>query len=282
MDVDYGDFVQHTTSNFKEKAPTWAKNGRRIVYVSDKDGNADIYKMTATGRKKKQLTFDIGDQRAPSCSNSTNEIAFHWWDTESSSHIYVMDLKGENVRKLTSRNFYDRGPNWSPNGERITFNSNRAGTFNIWTMKHDGSDKIQLTFKEARDSAPFWGKTGFSDEWTGDTEIAGKGKRNIAYIGTIRLAEGGALQVEMSWDDGADLDLGILEPDGNLIRWKNPEGFGRHKGDVGPGPGVEIYTLSGAPRGDYLIGAYFKDFPSTAHWSIRWRDGSFEPMTMTP
>ena len=107
--------------------------------------------------------------------------------------------------------------------------------------------------------------------------LYGKGKRNITYIGTVHLAPGGALQVEMSWDDDADLDLGVLEPDGTLIRWKDPEGAGRHRGNSEPGPGTEVYSLSGAPSGDYHIGAYFNNFQSTAHWLIRWRDGSFEP-----
>ena len=283
MDVDLGDFQQLTTSNFREKAPAWSPNGKWILYVSDKDGNDDIYKMKANGRRKEQLTFDMGDQRAPSWSPGTSEIAFHWWEyPRSRTHIYAMDKHGEGLRKLTSGNFYDRGPTWSPNGEHIAFDSNRYGNFDIWSMRADGNDLIQITAETTRESAPDWKKAGFSDEWTGDIEITGRGRENIIYVGTVHLAKGGAMMVEMSWDDEANLELAILEPSGDLITWKNPEGFGRHKGNVNPGPGTEVYTLSGAPRGDYLIGAYFKNVQSIAQWRIRWRDGSFEQAPMEP
>jgi hypothetical protein len=193
-----------------------------------------------------------------------------------------MDKHGEDLRQLTKRNFYDRGPTWSPNGGRIAFDSNRSGLFDIWSMKADGSDLTQITAETRRESAPDWKKAGFSDEWRGDIEITGRGKNNIIYIGTIHLAGGGALMVEMSWDDGADLELGILEPSGDLITGKNPEGVGRHKGNINPGPGTEVYTLSGVPRGDYMIGAYFTISQATAHWRIRWRDGSFEQLSQEP
>jgi len=277
MDVDSGELEQLTFSNFKEKGPRWSTDGKRIAFVSDKDGNDDIYKMTPKGRKKDQLTYDIGDQRAPYWSPNGKEIAFAWWEfSRSRAHIYVMDKNGENVRRLTFRNFYDRGPTWSPNGARIAFSSNRGGNFDIWSMNPDGTDMTQITLDTTKEQAADWKKAGFSDEWTGDREIMGRGKRNIVYVGTVHLAKGGTLRVEMSWDDEADLDLGILEPDGTLITWKNPEGFGRHKGNVIPGPGTEAYVLSGAPRGDYLIGAYFRNYETSAHWRIRWRDGSFE------
>jgi len=283
MDVDFGDFEQLTFSNFTEKRPYWAQNGNRILYVSDKDGNDDIYKMKSNGRKREQLTFDVGDQRSPSWSEATKEIVFTWWEfSKSRANIYVMDKNGENVRQLTSRKLYDRGPTWSPNGARIAFNANRAGNFDIWTMKPDGNDMVQITTATAKETGADWKKTGFSDDWMDDSVVAGKGKENIVYVGTVHLAKGGALTVEMSWDDAADLDLGILEPDGNLITWRNPEGFGRHHGNVIPGPGTEVYTLSGAPQGDYQIGAYYKNYDTLAHWRIRWRDGSFEPTPEEP
>jgi Tol biopolymer transport system component len=281
IDVDSGDTEQVTFSNLKEKGPHWAEKGKRILFVSDKDGNDDIFKMKTNGRKKNQLTFDIGDQRTPMWSEATKEIAFTWWEfSKSRAHIYAMDKDGENVRQLTTKKFYDRGPSWSPDGTRIAFFSNRVGSYDIWTMKADGDDLVQITTDTARETVPDWKKAGFSDERTDELEITGKGKKSILYLGTVHLSEGGALMVEMSWDDAADLDLGVLEPDDTLITWDNPEGFGRHRGNGIPGPGTEVYTLSGAPRGGYRIGAYYKNFPSTAAFRIRWRDGSFEPLVV--
>ena len=93
---------------------------------------------------------------------------------------------------LTFHPVDDYQPVWSPNGGRIAFDSNRTGTFDIWTMKHEGSEMIQITSDTTRDSAPYWGKTGFSENLTDDTMVTGQGKENIVYIGTVHLAEGGA------------------------------------------------------------------------------------------
>ena len=47
--------------------------------------------------------------------------------------------------RLTSMAAYDDGPDYSPDGRYIYFNSERTGTMQIWRMKPAGSQQAQIT-----------------------------------------------------------------------------------------------------------------------------------------
>ena len=59
--------------------------------------------------------------------------------------IYVCRSDGSELRKLTDDAFRDRGPSWSPDGERIVFYSDRGGRYQFWSIHADGSGLQQLT-----------------------------------------------------------------------------------------------------------------------------------------
>jgi Tol biopolymer transport system component len=59
--------------------------------------------------------------------------------------ILVARVDGSQYRRLTDDAFRDRGPEWSPDGRRIAFYSDRSGGYEIWTIRPDGSDLVQLT-----------------------------------------------------------------------------------------------------------------------------------------
>ena len=60
--------------------------------------------------------------------------------------IYVMDNDGTNQRRLTAVQGDDNFPDWSPDGTKIAFNSNRNGGFvQIYVMDSDGKNLIRLT-----------------------------------------------------------------------------------------------------------------------------------------
>jgi len=59
--------------------------------------------------------------------------------------IWVFDADGSNGLNLTPTPSIDEQPSWSPDGERISFISDRAGTKAIYTMKADGSGVVVMT-----------------------------------------------------------------------------------------------------------------------------------------
>ncbi|HKJ68587.1 MAG TPA: transporter [bacterium] len=62
--------------------------------------------------------------------------------------IYTIPVEGGREQRLTTAAGLDDGPDYSPDGKYIYFNSVRTGTMRIWRMAPDGSAQEQLTFDE--------------------------------------------------------------------------------------------------------------------------------------
>lgn len=62
--------------------------------------------------------------------------------------IYALPAKGGAARALTRGMAFDAQPVVSPDGKRIVFVSDRSGADNLWTMRRDGGDLRQITFRD--------------------------------------------------------------------------------------------------------------------------------------
>ncbi|GHT20082.1 hypothetical protein AGMMS4957_05930 [Bacteroidia bacterium] len=66
--------------------------------------------------------------------------------------VYAIPFKGGKEIRLTTAEGLDDGPEYSPDGKYIWFNSVRSGLMQVWRMKADGSEQTQMTFDETRNS----------------------------------------------------------------------------------------------------------------------------------
>ena len=75
--------------------------------------------------------------------------------------IYVMDADGGNRENLSNHPVDDRDPDWSPDGTKIAFISNRNdGVYQVYVMDADGSNQIRLTDGPRRKQNPDWSPDG--------------------------------------------------------------------------------------------------------------------------
>lgn len=63
-------------------------------------------------------------------------------------NIISIDIASKKETALTENSTLDDGPEYTPDGKYIYFNSVRTGTMQLWRMKPDGSDEEQVTFDE--------------------------------------------------------------------------------------------------------------------------------------
>ena len=127
--------------NVEAQAPRKAQ----IAFVSDRDGNGEIYVMDTDGKNQRNLTNHPAGDTAPAWSPDGRRIAFVSTRRRGTSDIYVMDAKGRNVQRLTDHPESDDQPAWSPNGRKIAFSSNRDGNWEVYVMDTDGKNQRNLT-----------------------------------------------------------------------------------------------------------------------------------------
>ena len=143
-------------------SPLWPQAGK-IAFVSERDGNEEIYVMNADGSGQTRLTNAPAADWYPRWSPDGRHLAFSSNLRVGSEAIYVMNADGSRLSRLTtapgwwsSDLRWDRDPSWSSDGRHLAFSSTRDGNAEIYVMNADGSGQTRLTNAPAADSDPSW------------------------------------------------------------------------------------------------------------------------------
>ena len=167
MDADGNNQIRLTNHPEHDYQPSWSPDGRRIAFVSVRNGgNRQIYVMDSNGKNVKLLTNgSLGSY--PAWSPDGQTIAYNGsekdnWVEDVHSGIFLIAPDGSNRRKLAGDiPVSDTEPAWSPDSQRIAFVSWREDwTGDIGVMDADGRNSKRLTHTPVNESHPTWSPDG--------------------------------------------------------------------------------------------------------------------------
>ena len=73
------------------------------------------------------------------------------------AELYIADIDGSNIKRLTNNKWYEAEVSVSPDGEWIVFGRQIDGKMDLWRMRSDGTDEQQITFTDDwQEGAPFY------------------------------------------------------------------------------------------------------------------------------
>ncbi len=128
-----------TSDEAEDINPDWSPDQRRIVFVSTRDGNRELYVMNADGSNQRRISFGGGRYATPVWSPRGDLIAFT--KIAGNFRIGVMSPTGGGERLLTN-GWHDEGPSWAPNGRVLIFfrSAQGSGRGSIWSVDLTGAN----------------------------------------------------------------------------------------------------------------------------------------------
>ena len=124
-----------------------------------------IWVMDADGKNEQQLTTGINEYRI-AWSPDGRQIAFsRWIDKANRRDIYIMNVDGSNIKRLTDSPENNITPTWSPDGKHIAFvrevwEQEEMKGCAIYVMNADGSNVRSLGEDPTGPGGPAWSPDG--------------------------------------------------------------------------------------------------------------------------
>jgi tol-pal system beta propeller repeat protein TolB len=132
--------------NVENAYPRLSKDGRSILYQSNRSGSWQLYVLDIASKQSVQLTKDAHNNFPDWDAN--NEWIAYVSDKDGNEEIYLMKRDGSGIKRLTNDAERDIHPYFSPDGKYLLFNSTRGnGSLDIYriTLADNKTERITDT-----------------------------------------------------------------------------------------------------------------------------------------
>ena len=157
---------------------TFPGSSGRIAFVSDRDGNHEIYVMNADGSQQIRLTATTEDERKPDWSPEGRRILY-----DRNAYIHVLADDGSfDVRSKSC--FLDFDPSWAPDGDRFVVYRQYGKVPELRVRNQDGDVDEPVVANGSGLGDPDWSPDGGAIAYAGD-EFVDSG----TVRGSVRLID---------------------------------------------------------------------------------------------
>lgn len=244
----------------------WTPDSKELIFSSNRGGASwGLWRVPAPGGTPERVSVGSDHAYSPVISLKGHRLAYAagFWN----ENIWRIPIgPGHRVgkpEKLIFSDMQEEGPQYSPDGKRIVFQSTRSGSFEIWRADTDGSNLVQLT--------SFGGPLTGTPRWSPDGRQISFDSRPAAHSNIFIIsADGGP--VRRFTDETSDDGVASWSHDGRWIYFaSNRTGVWQvWKRTVDGGPPIQITRDGGfapieSPDGKFL---YYTKFDAAGAWSV--------------
>ncbi len=155
----------------------------KVVFVSSRDGNNEIYMMDFDGKRQRRITYNQDLDMLPSWSLDKEKMLYTSY-RNGNPDLYMFHLYTGKT-ELVSTGQANYSADWSREGDRIVYTSTRSGNAEIYVKDMKTRKEKRLTFTRAIDTSPSWSPN----------------SREIAFISN----RGGTAQVYLMDAEGSNI-----------------------------------------------------------------------------
>ena len=144
---------------------SWNADGSALIFSSNRGGLPSLWRIPAGGGSPEFLPFGGGARAIrPTVARKGNRMAYT--NVSYASDIWRAELPVNGSKPAPAAKFIvstelEEGPQYSPDGKRIAFQSTRTGNYEIWRCDADGTNLVQLTrFNGPLTGTPRWSPDG--------------------------------------------------------------------------------------------------------------------------
>jgi Tol biopolymer transport system component/DNA-binding winged helix-turn-helix (wHTH) protein len=159
---------------------SWNADGRDLIFSSNRGGSPSLWRISARGGTPERLPLGVGGRALrPTVARKGDRMAYT--NVNYTSEIWRAELPTAGAKpspplKFITSSELEEGPQYSPDGKKVVFQSTRTGNYEIWRARADGSNLVQLThFEGPLTGTPRWSPDGrqivFDSRPTGHSHI---------------------------------------------------------------------------------------------------------------
>jgi len=164
-----------TFDNQRIEGLAWTADSAEIVFSSSRQSRRGLWRVRASGGNLQPVAMAGDDAMYPSGSKKEPQKLCYARLSEN-QNIWRLQVprNGEMTKppvKTIVSTQRQNGPQYSPDGRRIAFSSDRSGSMEIWTSAADGSGAVRLTsIGGALAGLPRWSPDGRAISFDGRTD----------------------------------------------------------------------------------------------------------------
>ena len=135
-------------------SPAWSPDSRRLAYVSFEGNRSTVFVQSLRSGNRIKVSGRPGINGSPAFSPDGRKLVLTLGGADGNPDIHVLNLRSQELTRLTTNLAIDTEGSWSPDGETIYFTSDRSGGPQIYRIPVAGGSPERVTFEGSYNARP--------------------------------------------------------------------------------------------------------------------------------